>query len=530
MQDKRVSWGGFALPSLQDVVFISLFLGVVGLGPGLLNIDGDLGRHLTIGNYILTNHTIPTIDSFSHSMAGQALTPHEWLAQLAMALAYRAGGLNGVVLFSALLIAITFTMTFRQCLKRSRYSSISLGLTVLAAAAASLHWLARPHLFTLLLVVLWTGNLERLRRGQGFRWWIAPLLMILWANLHGAFLAGFVLWGIYLLGELWDGWLKRAVRMDGLGGPQNEEVGTSGDQYLRPDFNALKVKSQLKDYLLLGVLSFAVTFLNPSGWHLWGTSLGFLQNRYLVSHTAEYLPPNFQEPSSWPFLGLIVLSILVVGRAGKSINGAHLLLLGAWTAMGLFSARNIPIYAVLAAPVLAEAAGDRLSQAHGFAGIKNLEGRIATIQASLHGYAWPVMAVLGVALALSNGVRLDFSRQGNRFSPQVFPVEAVDYLENHPVSGRMFNYFPWGGYLLYRLWPDQKVFIDGQTDFYGEALTRQYEQVITLSPGWQEVLEQYQVEWVIMPADSELGRALLDEAGWRELYGDETGKILGKNQ
>jgi hypothetical protein len=91
----------YLLPRLRDILFIALFLGVVGLGPRLLNVDGDLGRHLTIGAYILENRVIPTRDIFSHTLAGAPLTPHEWLAEVFYALAYRLAGLNGVVLLCA---------------------------------------------------------------------------------------------------------------------------------------------------------------------------------------------------------------------------------------------------------------------------------------------------------------------------------------------------------------------------------------------------------------------------------------------
>ena len=101
MKEKSVHLNGWLLPRVQDVLFIALFIAVVGLGPRLLNIDGDLGRHLTIGKYILTTRLIPTQDLFSHTMAGEALTPHEWLAQVVFAVAYRLGELDGVVIFCA---------------------------------------------------------------------------------------------------------------------------------------------------------------------------------------------------------------------------------------------------------------------------------------------------------------------------------------------------------------------------------------------------------------------------------------------
>ena len=137
----------YLLPRLSELFFLAIFIGVVMLGPRLFNIDGDLGRHITIGNYIIDNRAIPTQDIFSHTMAGEPLTPHEWLAQVIFALAHRLLDLDGVVLFSALLIATTFTLCYCQCQQRSGLVLVSLGFAVLAAATASLHWLARPHLF-----------------------------------------------------------------------------------------------------------------------------------------------------------------------------------------------------------------------------------------------------------------------------------------------------------------------------------------------------------------------------------------------
>jgi hypothetical protein len=112
------------------------------------------------------------------------------------------------------------------------------------------------------------------------------------------------------------------------------------------------------------------------------------------------------------------------------------------------------------------------------------------------------------------------------FSQRVFPVQAVDWMMAEQISGPGFNYFTWGGYILYRTWPEQRVFIDGQTDFYGEDLTRQYETVITQSAGWREVLTEYSVRWVLMPVDALLVRALESEDGWRVRYQDPTAVVL----
>lgn len=507
---KQVHWGNLLMPRLEDILFLAIFLAVIGLGPRLLNMDGDLGRHLTIGNYILDSLTIPTRDIFSHTMMGLPLTPHEWLAQTFFALSYRVGGLDGVVVFCALLIASTFTLVFRQCVAQSKMLLISLALTILGAAAASIHWLTRPHLFTMLFTVLWIGELERWRLTGRWRWWVLPLLMLLWVNFHGAFIVGIMIWGIYLIDNLL---LNRRFRS------KHER------RISNADVNAIN-KMQPRILILTGVSILILTLVNPVGWRIWETTFGFLQNRYLVSHTVEYLPPDFQQISSWPFLVMISLSILLVSLTSKRTTIAAALLITAWTVFGLISARNIAIYAVIAAPILAGIGSSFLRDNKSFERVVSFDSRLRVVDSNLFGYIWPLVTILLIVGLLLSGANLDYSNTGNRFSENVFPVEAVDWVSEQAEMGPVFNYFPWGGYLLYRGWPQQQVFIDGQTDFYGESLTRQYETVITLGSGWKEILDKYHVRWVIMPADSQLVKALGELPGWKMEYQDEIAAIF----
>lgn len=482
----------YLLPKLRDIFFMAVFFAVIGFGPRLLNVDGDLGRHITIGNYILDNGRIPTRDVFSHTMRGQPLTPHEWLADVFFALAHRLAGLDGVVWLCALLVALTFTLVMAQAWQRGAGILVALGMALWATAAASLHFLARPHLWTMLFLALWTCGLESMRRGKAFRWYLLPLLMLVWANTHGAFIAGFVVWGAYAVGKFAGGFAK-------------------GGEEHRNDWGVL---------LAVGGLSLAATFLNPAGWHLWKTTFGFLRNRYLVSHTAEYLPPNFHDPSTWPFLGLVTLSVLLLAWTRRRLPLSHALLLSGWTAMGLYSTRNIPLYAIVAVPILAETLRTEEE-----APASGLQTRLGAMENALKGAVWPVVFALLMGAALLSGARLDFGGRGNAFLPEVFPVQAANWLETHPQGGNVFNHFPWGGYLLYRFEGQLPVFIDGQTDFYGEALTRQYEQVITQADGWEAVLAKYHVTWALVPEGSPLVKAL-EERGWQVLYADETAVIV----
>jgi hypothetical protein len=426
-------------------------------------------------------------------MLHQSLTPHEWLAQAAFALANRALSLPGDVLLSAIVIASAFLLIFHESMKRSSMALASLGITLLAAASASLHWLARPHIFTFLYLAIYLIMLERVRTGRKTPIWVFGLVMLLWANTHGAFIAGFVCWGAYLSGEVFESL-------------EQGEWDTT----------------RFKTWGEIGALSFAITFLNPTGFSLWKTSFGFIGNRYLVSHTQEYLPPDFHNPGAWPFLLMIGLTILVLSLKKNRPPLSHGFLLAGWAVMGLYSARNIPLFAIIAAPILSETVADILSRVKRW---NKIEGNILKIEQSLKGGMWSVVSILLIAIALSMPVMQTY----NTFDESIFPVAAVDWLEDNPQKGNVFNHFPWGGYLLYRQWPQTLVFIDGQTDFYGEALTRKYEQVITLGENWESVLDNYDVAWTLIPTNSNLTQELkLD--GWLVLYEDNTATILSRNE
>ncbi|KAF0108700.1 MAG: hypothetical protein FD146_586 [Anaerolineaceae bacterium] len=483
----------FLLPRLRDLVFIAVFYLVIQVG-SMLFADGDPGRHITAGRTMLATRSVLIEDIFSYTMTGQPLTPHEWLAQVAFGAADMLMGLNGVVLLTAVLLAVTFSVLYTDILRQKPTPLIAAGFALLAALATSLHWLARPHIFTLLYFTLWAGRLKRVAEGEKIPLWQFAVIMLLWANTHGAFIAGFVTWGAYLAG-----W------------------------FLQNRFGAEKpARAALTRLLWIGGLSFLATFLNPVGWRLWQTSLGYVTNRYLVDLTIEYASPDFHAAISWPALLLLVLSLFILSRAWRKSNWTESLLLMGWAALGLYNVRNLPLFAIAAAPIVA---AHVQAAASGNAHLARVEAQFHNLERTARGVLWPVTVALLVGGMLAAGVRLDPQRTGYRFRPDVFPVQAVDWLEANPQFGNMFNEFGWGGYLIYRLWPEQKVFIDGQLDFYGETLTRQHEQVVKAEAGWEDVIQQYDIQWMLVPVDEPIARLLLIHPGWEIVYQDDTAII-----
>lgn len=480
----------FLLPRLRDILFIAIFLGALLLGPRMLSLDSDLGRHLTLGGFILETRSIPTTDILSFTRNGEPRPPYEWLTQVLFASANSLLGLDGVILLCAGIIAAGFAILYNDAARRSRMPLTALLIVILAASASSLHWLPRPHVVTFLLLAIWLERLERVQRGESVPLWQFPLLMLVWANAHGGFIFGMLAWLAYMAG--W-GWEKLSSR-------SNWQTG--------------------RQWLSIGALALIASFLTPSGWGNWQAVLSN-NSRFILSRTAETMPADFSSASTWPFVLLIGLSIITILATRKAQSASHIFLLGGFALLGLLMARNIPLFAIASAPILSEGASKLQERIKRWKGI---ESNIAALEKPLRGAVWLIIVSVGIAVFL--GSRYQVQKEAlTRFDARVFPVAAVDWLVENPQSGNMFNDFNWGGYLLYRLWPDEKVFLDSQTDFYGEAQVREYETAWTAVEGWDAVLDAYAVDWAILPVAAPVN-AKLHEAGWNVLYEDETAIIL----
>lgn len=490
-----LSW---LLPSIKNIFFLAVFCGVLLQGNTLLNTDGDLGHHLAMGKLILESRSIPQTDPFSFRTEGIPAIPHEWLIQVVFAWLDQHLGLAGIVLWCALLLATTFTLTFVESMRKTGSLLVSLPITGLALAASAIHWIARPHLVTYLILAVWVMELEKVRQNQHRRWWVFALLMLAWANMHGMFVVGLISLGLTVAGYGWQRWIEQAPGLEP--GPG-------------------------KTYLLAGLSSLLFTFLTPSGAHIWQTIFELLNSQYITKITSEYRAADFHEPATWPFLLLVGIAIASGALGRKNISPSQAALLTGWALLGFYSARNIPMAAIVMAPVVAEMLTNLLKELPGLAGVMRFSQRLERVDATLHGWVW---AACGVGLLLvSMAQNGQFSSKSSvfQFSERVFPVQAANWLIENPQTGLMYNEFDWGGYLIYRLWPGQKIFMDGHTHIYGDKMSKEYMDVMNLEKNWNEVLEKYQVQWAIVRQEEGLATAL-SQQGWQTLYQDTTSIIL----
>jgi hypothetical protein len=386
----------YMIPRLQDILFLGVFAGVVLLGPRMLNMDGDLPRHLAMGRYVLQNGLPPSADIFSYTNSGKSFAPHEWLAGVIFYGTYFLFGLNGIVILAAALLATTFTIVYTHGVSEIGIRLPVFFLTVFGAAVSSLHWIVRPHLFTMLFLAVWLVLIEKIRRGENVKLWLFPALMLLWANLHGEFIAGFLVLGAYLAGWGWDFLLHKTE--------------TSVKQGI--------------NLALAGSLSFFATLVNPVGLRIWTTVIGYVNNQYLISHTNETNPPDFLQPKFLVLLVFLALSVFLLAiKKGQTPAGQAFLLAG-FSAMSLLAARNVHLYGVAAPFVLATT----LSGSIGVPLVKRFETLFEKVENQLKGVVWPFAIILFFIIWLGAGPQ----GERNRFDPSFYPVGAVNWLKTNP--------------------------------------------------------------------------------------------------
>lgn len=507
-----LTFAGWLIPTIGQLIFTICLAVVLMVGPKFVSADGDASRHLTVGEYMLSNGILRQ-DVFSHTKAGEEFVPYEWLAETASALTYRVAGLAGPVLLHGAAIALTFALLYSHLRRRGHPLLLALAVTLLAAASSALHWLARPHVFTFLGTAVFASALDLWYRRQTRRraLWLLPAVMVLWVNAHGGFLIGLILVAAYAGADIMR-WLAR----DG--------------------FEAEAARDRLRALALPAIATIGATLVNPAGPGLYAHVTGYFGKRLLVNRTHEYLSPDFHEADALPFLAMLLGLILCFGwsRIRPSLHEG--LLCVGFTYFALHSARNIPLFAIIAAPIVAAqleafALPSLATRWHRVVGtvadfVSRRNEVYGRMEDRARGHLWPITAVGGLVLAAAFQVHSGVEPLNVRFDSARQPVAAAEYLKANPPEGNGYNELVWGGYLLHQLWPEKQVFIDGQTDFYGEELTRDYLRVAELSNGWQSVLDHHDVRWVIYPTNTPLVRALAAMPDWQVTFQDETATVL----
>jgi len=499
------------LPSLTDLAFLMplFFIFVKLTGTHILLGDGDTGWHIRTGQWILANGRVPHADIFSFSRPGAPWFAWEWLWDMLFAAIHQYGGLASVVIASLAIICLTSAGLFRLTRRKSNNGFVAIAVTLLATGACSIHWLARPHLFTQLFLVIAlhitgraAGDGTIVARGKLLAW-LVPMTL-LWTNLHGGFFVIFLVLLCYIGGNL----LNAALEAD------REKRA----QYLR--FTAPWV------FTALGC--FAVTFINPYGWQLHKHIVQYLSDTAQIDHIVEFQPVNFHHPTSAYFEPLMILALLTALWDARNRRFADVFLNLGWLHLALIAQRNIPLFAIAASPLVARGVASAIDASRDARVARWLRAIAVWFSTSSTEFEEtdriPRMHLLSVASFAFIGALLLTPRPASAkftpaYDPGSYPERALGVLRTEETH-HIFSDDEWGDYLLYHLYPSKRVFIDGRSDFYGDDFNQVYLDLMGLKPGWQKTLDKYSIDTVVLSPRFALTSALKISRDWRVAYDD----------
>lgn len=460
--------GGLDVPAWSWVGAGALVL--VLLQGALMLRDTDTYWQLRVGQWILENHALPQVDVFSLTRAGAPWMSSSWLSQVLFAEVYALAGWTGIVALSAVAIAITFALLGAVLERRIPASWASI-VAITAFALCAQHFLARPHVLAMPLMVGWVaGLISAADRRAAPSFALLPLIA-LWANLHGGFVLGLALLAPIALDALWNA--DRADRV------------------------ALALR-----WALFGVAAGAASCATPYGWHSLAASAKILDLGELLSLISEWMPVSFA--SFGLFEGCLLALIGLALATGVKLPPMRIVLALGLLHMALNHVRNIEVLALLLPIVLVTPLAAQLPRRDPAEAAA--APRWITMLAALG-----VTAVLGIGVAATRDYR---PPDAERYAA------AIAVLREHGAA-RVFNDYGFGGYMIWAGGPPP--FIDGRAELYGEKFAMDHFHATSLADPalFNRLLNDWRIDATIMYPTTPAARLLDHVEGWQRVFAND---------
>jgi hypothetical protein len=509
------------LPDFADIMFVLVILLLTALLPNFLLTDGSTGWHLYTGQYILSHWQIPHQDLFSYTFPTKNWIPYEWLFDVTAASLLKAGGIKLVAVVTACTLAGLFAGLYHACRREGCHFYLSMVFTGLAILTSTIHWLARPHIFTFFGVFFFARTLEEFRRGNCSprRLILAlSLIMLIWVNMHPAFLIGFGLIVIYLACETFIGLFSG-----------ESDIRTAAFQRARSIGLAL-------------IATVAASFINPNGIQLYAYIAQYLHGTTVLSQTNEYMQPSFKQLHAITMALLFFAFVIGLVISNRRIGLSPLMVVLAFAWLAVNSMRNEPLFVLASTPIIAFLYADcdlglLLGKAHmqparwwkAIAALWHRFGEtVDSMESSCDMHIVPIaMSLVLIASCFFGGKLLGIELVSSGFDPASKPTTTLDAMSKYP-EGSGFNLDNWGGYITYKT--GRRVFIDDRLDFYGEKFYLDYGAIINLGANWKQLLDKYKINWVLMPKASPLVQALKDSPDWKLDAEDKAAALVVRKQ
>jgi len=462
--------------------------------------DTDFWWHLRTGQHIVKTKSIPHADIFSTIAFGKEWVAHEWLAEVVTYSIFRMLGLGGVIVVFSLILTTAFWITYERCRKRTGHPYFAVFAVLLGAVASISTWGVRPHIISLLFASIFISFLDRYSRREEMAsiWWLAPL-MVLWANMHAGYVLGLALIALTI-------------------------VGLSVNRFLVPSDRQINDWRRVKLLCWLLIVCAALVMVNPNGARMYSYPFETFRSPAMMRYIEEWKSPNFHEARFQGLALLLLATFCALALSKKRARPSELLFVafGAWAT--LRSARNVWFFALVAIPQLAE---------HSWIWVTSY-GRwrwLTVAEKRDHSGTYSFKLIINVALLMLCttlvilGVQRAIAKQP-AIDAQEFPVAAIDFLRSQKLARPIFNEYDWGGYLIWTLYPEYRVYIDGRADVYGDQMVEEFLRAHDGKPGWRELLERDGIHTVLIRPDIPLASLLRIDTAWQKVFEDKQAVIF----
>ena len=455
----------------------------------------DFWWHIKAGQVILETRSVPTTDIFSFTEAGHPYFLQNWLGEVLLYLVYRAGGPPLVIFFHSLLLLGATVPIYLLASRRVRSIPAAVAATCLAVVPLVLHSHIRPQAFSFLLFAWFLFILLEFRSRPRLLW-LLPVLMALWANLHGAFVLGIVLIVLFLS-------LDIAGRC------------FSGEDRFRG--------SEAVRLIVTLFMTCAATLINPQGFGIYHYVVTTVWHPVALARVTEWQAPDIHSFGDVVrFFAPFFVGVVILMRSKKRPGIRDLGIFLAFALFALTARRNGAWFVIVAGPLVAPYL---VSEKEGRAALSESRSRarlslaLATvlIVCTLVGLPWTQQWITGknpTRLLLDTGL----------------PVRAADFIGERQLKGRMFHPQSYGDYLIWRLWPTQRTFIDGRVPIFSPELARDYFDILDVAPDWEQRLFKYDIRYMLLDRAAAEQKKLVETAKktgrWRVLYEDEASVLF----
>ncbi len=439
----------------------------------------DLTYHLRAGGEILAAGQTPTLDDWTFTAGGTAWVDQQWGAQVVFALVERLGGWTGIVVLRAALTGLVFACLYLVSRRNGLDARTSGLLSLLAFLVAAPAMAMRPQLLGMacfgLVLLLVAG-----RRAHPRGLCLAPIVIAVWANLHGSFFLGPAVLGLAWLEDIHD-----------------------------------RVPSPHRT-LALAVAGALAACLTPFGPLVWAYAASLSTNPEVTARITEWQPTSLRTAPGILFFGSLLAVALLIARRGRQVPWPALIALAAFAVLGIYAERGVAWWPLAA---VATIAGARLlpswrEPAAGSPSMRRLNVVVAGALLLAGIAALPVWRPIDPGTGVPAGVLTDA------------PPKLTAELRTVGTAGdHVFNPQRWGSWFEYAI-PDRLVAVDSRIELFPPEIWRDYEQVAAGLAGWQTKLDDWGVATVVVDVQDTAFAARLVEDGWRETHRDEDGLLF----